>query len=414
MLEDRLTPATLHWLGTQPGGFNNPNNWYGTQQYQPPQGGDDLYFGTATQTNSCVIPTAMTLYGIHLVNGYTGTVTVQDETNVGILELGTGGSIAQMGSSATGYDLNVTNIFAFTGGTLNNTSNTGIVHLKNLTSGYIYGGTTTGSTLNIETGTTLKYGGGTIGFANLATMEVLVGSIVLPIDNSGNQQGEFVKINPQPAAAKPPTLVRGGTFICTSDQKFGMMVESGTAFFDKSVQVKGSAFPNLPVGASLAIEGGIISVKNGVTLTVEQGLAVQGGGFFTENVTGLTTGQTVYVIGNMLVSGGAITLGQGVNFGNLAVTGDVVFSGGVFNTKVNGTATSAERDLWRCTGVFRLKAEAKVSPTILYAPPSGVPNRFWEVIISDGLFYNADLPTISTGWEAMLNPSQTRLRIAKP
>ena len=86
MLEDREVPALLNWVGTFAGGFSNPANWYGSSGVAPTTG-DDLNFGTVPQgrTISCVIPSALTFKGIHLISGYTGTVTVQDDTSVGTL-----------------------------------------------------------------------------------------------------------------------------------------------------------------------------------------------------------------------------------------------------------------------------------------------------------------------------------------
>lgn len=435
MLPDRINPSTVNWLGFVSGEFNNGLNWEafdnppgGPVVHRPPTHGDDVYFRPAPVYGptpeygyypptrvafNTTFATALALNSL-TITSYSGTVSVQDGMSAGTL-VQTSGQINQLGSSYSGYDFYVTQTLNLTGGTFNGTANTGILHLQGVTTGLI-GSVTTGSTVSVEAGTTLLYTGGTLGFANLSTMEIYAGSFVLPA--TSDQQGQFVRINAQPAAVQQPTLIRGGTFECTSDQLFGMKVESGTAYFNKSILIAGSAFADFPLGSSLAMTGGIITVKNGVNLTVQQGFSIIGGGFFTEHVQGLATGQTVCITGNMLVSGGTITLGlsagQAVNFDALSVTGDVLFSGGEFKTKVNGTATSVERDLWRCTGAFTLRAEAKVSPTVHYAPPSGVPNRYWEVIIADSFFTDTTLPTMGTGWEASHNPAQTRLRVEKP
>jgi len=127
--------------------------------------------------------------------------------------------------------------------------------------------------------------------------------------------------------------------------------------------------------------GGEIVIDNGLTLTVENGFTMAGGTFSTVShwEPGLATEETVYIRGNMRVLDGTLTLGFAIaekQFGAVQVIGDVYFEAGEFKAKVNGTPTSAERDLWTCAGTFTIKAAAKVSPTVLHEPATGVAGRF--------------------------------------
>ena len=268
-----------------------------------------------------------------MISGYTCTETVQDNTSVGTLESASG-SIAQLGNSADGYDLNVTNIFAFTGGTLNNTSNTGIVHLKNLTSGYIYGGTTTGSTLNIESGTTLRYGSGDITFSNSAFIHSLAGSITLPI-NANDPVGNFIKLN----AAPPPDLIEGKFTLTKNDYGAMLVVAGGELIITKTVGISGHVDNNNPTSASLGMNGGKITITNGVGVHVQFGFAMSGGSLNTVIDPALANNQTVYIVGTMSMTGGTIELGSATASSSLQVTENVFFTG--VRSKPRCSVTSA-------------------------------------------------------------------------
>lgn len=136
--------GTFNWLGTQPGGYGNIANWISENgEIRVPTDLDNLVFGASPTAPEqppigppspppppppsidCVIPQAFVFSGIHLLESYTATVTTQDNTVVGTLEL-RNGAIAQIGYD---NDLYVTQHLAFFGGTLNSTSNLGIVHI---------------------------------------------------------------------------------------------------------------------------------------------------------------------------------------------------------------------------------------------------------------------------------------------
>lgn len=99
--------------------------------------------------------------------------------------------------------------------------------------------------------------------------------------------------------------------------------------------------------------------------------------------------------------------------GALQVIGDVYFEAGEFKAKVNGTPTSVERDLWRCTGTFTFIASAKITPTVLYEPITGVAGRFWQVVIATGKFTNTKKPTMSIAWDCAITGDDKILQIFK-
>ncbi len=362
----------------------------------------DTTFATALALNSLTI------------TSYAGTVSVQDGTSAGTL-MQTSGQINQLGSSSTGYDFYVTQGLNLTGGTFNGTANTGILHLQGVTTGLI-GSVTTGSTLNVEAGTTLQYSNTTISFANEATLHMFAGSYVRPQFLDGSQLGQFINANPQ-GGDQAPMVVEGGTFVAKLSRTQGITVkDTGRVEFKSSIEIKGNAGAS---SKSLLMEGGEISVDNGVTLTVQKGFEISGGTFSTVSgqlPLGFATEETVYIAGDMKVTGGTLTLGSADGlrqFGALQVIGNVVFEGGEFKTKVNGTPTNVERDLWTCTGKFTIKAAAKVSPTVLHEPSGGVAGRFWEVIIADDKFTDATKPTMSTAWDCAITGTDKKLQVFK-
>lgn len=118
----------------------------------------------------------------------------------------------------------------------------------------------------------------------------------------------------------------------------------------------------------------------------------------------------------MTVTGGTIGLSPNDNtkFCALSVSGDVRFDGGTFKTKVNGTLNSVERDLWICTGRFKIAAAATITPSVQYATPANVVGRTWDVVVADGGFFDNTLPaTVAGVWEFLPVGNGTNLTIRK-
>ena len=334
-----------------------------------------------------------------------------------------GGNIAMVGSSSSGNDFYVTSSFSFTGGNLNSSTNTGTVHIQGVstaTIGYSSVTVITGSTLSVESGTNLYYSNGSIGFSNAATLHLFAGGSVRPQSLDGTQLGQFINANPQ-GGDQVPMVVEGGTFVAKLSRTQGITVKAtGRLELKSDIEIKGNTDDNT---ASLKMTGGEIVVNNMATVTVEKGFTIAGGTFSTVSVwePGLATHETVYIEGNMKVTGGTITLGSATatkQFGALQVIGAVVFEGGEFKTKANGSKgdgvpDSVERDLWTCTGKFTMKAAAKVSPSVLHEPSTGVAGRFWEVIVATGKFTDATKPTMSVAWDCAITGTDKKLQFFK-
>ena len=407
------------WLGEFAGGYDNSDNWVadGGTDHPLPVTGDTMIFGVGGGSFDCVIPEAFSFAAVWIIADYGSTVTLQDNTVIGRLEMHSqDGSIAQLGSSATGYDLFITDWLNFTNGTLNSSSNTGIVHLDSLTFGLIGADNTivtTGSTFSVENGTTLLYAKGTIAFANDATLSISANCLVDAAVHGSAQVGQgFVNVN---QAVKPPLDLDKGTLNLEVDFTRGIVV-SGTGILNinKSVSITGPTDINAPISGNLWMFGGAINVKNGVGITLTTGFGMSGGIFQTVDIADTTVAKTVYITGNMTVYGGTIRLGSVTNstFGTLSATGNVFFLGGTFETKVNGTTGSFERDLWYSNSTFQYGCAAVISPTVLYSPPGGVVGRNWSVIESR-LGLTGDAPYIDDGWDYLFDNPATKLSVHK-
>jgi hypothetical protein len=117
-----------------------------------------------------------------------------------------------------------------------------------------------------------------------------------------------------------------------------------------------------------------MQISAGSYLVVPNWMGVSGGTLTTINKE---IEKSAYITGNLLVSGGDITIDQGkVNghhFGVLGVSGDITWIGGVFRPFVNGAtgAGSNEADWWGCSGTFTIFAAGAVWDANGFAANSG-------------------------------------------
>lgn len=101
--------------------FTDPVNW---SLNRPPLATDELVFdGDISSTSTTILRTAYT--GLRLIDGYSGTVTLSSFLTVEDFEMRSGA----LGQPMSNSPLTVTNSFVWTGGTLNNTTNTSTVKI---------------------------------------------------------------------------------------------------------------------------------------------------------------------------------------------------------------------------------------------------------------------------------------------
>jgi len=335
--------------------------------------------------------------------GYTGTVTVQDNTSAVTFELRTG-AIAQAAANDGTNNFTVTGTMTFTGGTFNSTTNSGHLSLGGTSLSTIggAGGTTVtvGSRLSVNGNATLAYTNATIAFANGSYFDSLGGSTVVPSILSGDSV--FTNIG----ATNNPHLIQGDFTLKSNSQKAFKVQLGGHLKIVKSLEIGGNWDPAVPGSASLWMRDTFsrITVTNSIELELTNGFGMNNGTFATTNV-GVTTGNyTLILRGAVSVTGGIIDLSQdsnGLNLGALSVIGNVEFTGGEYKAKIVGTPTNQvrERNRWISSGTFTTTAAALITPVLTSTttlPPKD-PNDIltWNVITADNRFpMNPVLPSL--------------------
>ncbi len=358
MLETREVPAVFNWLGTLEGGYSNPNNWYGGG-LEPPKSGDDLYFGTVPQgkTISCVVPQAYSFVGVHVINGYTGTVTLQDNTTAGVLEVGSG-------TLAAGATLTATKLFSYVGGSITSAATPGIIHVTGTAQtgaaqAIIGSVSNLGCTVDVvgigAMGAKLNLTGGTINTNNNSCIVV---------------QGYSTSKNSSAVAFNGTFFVVDGTHD----------VPVNAPFTAKVIQVSGSegvfnAHSNITTtGGSFFLIDGHVNVDGGVDFYLSNSQALQmDSGFFT--ILTNTASLTVKVNGKFTQNSGTVVLGTSnpngtANLATLHITGKTELLGGKVQAADVVVATLA-CDLIECDNQIQFGASYVYDIAIPPSVPAG-------------------------------------------
>ncbi len=433
MLEARDVPTALYWNPqsyTADPHVSVANNWTDSNNVRrtnPPTAADDLFFlgygspGPGYSNSNAIIDSSSggTFHGIHLVNYYAGTVSLQVATTVDTFEQRYG-SIAQSGG---GLDLFVTNAFTLTGGTLNNTSTLGTVHLRGAT-GVIqptYGGpdVEVGSTLSLESrngiGTTLTQLPGTEWTTNGAGMDIYANcGYELPEQPGAGPVVVQQRVGKNTAKGILRIYLLGYENVDQSviDDR-AIWVQGGSLNVTHDATITGLLDPSRNDSPSIQMDSGTIRLKNGTRLTTP-GILMGGGLFVT---TPGATGSTVAIIdGLFAVTGGGIILGFEIGqqhvFSDLRVTNDFVMAGGTFFAGVDGTANSIKSDRILTDKQMTLRAGAKVSVQVFNPPQGGVSGRAWQVFEATGGIVTNDFTT-DDGWTTTIDQPKKRIFVWK-
>ena len=363
---------------------------------------------------NCVIPTGYAFAAVSLYVSYTATVTVKDDTSAGFLVL-RGGAIDQATATDGVNDFTVSFSMEFTGGTR------GILHLTNpvMSPAFVstIGGAanttvTTGSTVEINGYAALLYTNGTIAFKNGSYFHSMGGSTVDATDLTGNSVFTHAGGDPNPHIVE-------GVFTLKSNSQRAFKVQSGGHLLVvKSLEIAGNWDPAVSGSASLWMRdtASKITVTNNTELNATNGYGMNAGTFETTDVGLTTSNHTVILRGDMSVTGGIIDLSQdsnGLHLGALEVVGNVTFTGGTFNARVVGTATSEECNRWLCTGEFNSTAAATLAVSVSSGTPD--PNVCWDwtSIEAQGTFpVGTVLPTVTgTGFSGVLSTDRKQFNV---
>jgi hypothetical protein len=388
----------VYWVGGTDGDGNpsndnswmNPNNW---TSHEVPDQYTAVYFASNYSNYDAILPNSpVQVAELHMVNGYSGTVTLGSTLSVGKFELTTG-AISQPNA---GNDLSVTKNFLWTGGILNSTSNASTLHLVGATATIGAGNAiTTGSTISLEVGNGIgaiaTFLPGTLNFTNGGALDIGEFCMV-DVEPEVNADVTFGG-QPNPFGASQINLKAGGYLRVKTPQAMGRAVfapnlplknTGGDLEIQKFVDV---TFTGLVGGIggnrSLQQDDGRLLLWNDATLTVENGIELRKGLLRTIAIGG-GANQTATINGDMLNSGADIEINYSgplppghVFGGELFVSGDVIWAGGKYRPYVDASQPG-KADLWHVGKTLTVQFVPELAPAVV---GGAVPaNSTWLII----------------------------------
>lgn len=412
--EDRLVPDAYTWVGTDTS--NNPldpNNW---SPHQVPTDTDDLYFdGTASNEDFYSVSTQNRFQSVHLVNGYSGSVTFSGGLTVADLELRSG-NLSQPATSQTTTDL-VYESFTWTGGVLNDTTNSADLE--------IYPGAT--ATIDPGEGNTLITG-------MFLTFEIDQDDTGIPgaqgTFNSGTVQfnnnagviigGAFASLNMATVTMNPGVTFQTAGLGIISVNAGGQCLINGPGIYQSALpiqvmggilKIEGSATASftgqLPGGRQPSVymdttQSSRIYIRDGSSLAATFGVRLDGGKLSTlPGAAGAS--QTATIETSLVNNNGADVVINDDDFdppggshtpGILKCTGEVRWNGGTFRPVINSGNRTC--DLWETDEDFVVGGTAGLAPgTINGVAPAGTTFLFLKADPNDGGITGAAPPVNS-------------------
>lgn len=383
-----------YWVGPAGGDFTDPANW---SLQEHPQANQDLYFDGSQSNggvtffkgtkviNGVAVEFRDRYYGIHLVSGYTGTVTLPFNITFGDYEQTTGATA----HTAAGQSVTVTGGLNWTGGNVNDTAYAGLFRFKGVGSGIVGTATSTlssGSKLYLETNTA---GAGA---------SILAKGIVNLLNQVGVEVNAACQMQLGVVGGTGPTITSQGVYV-NKGQTYshgGKLLGLGMEIDGGDLQVKGGGLKVTGTAPgsvySVRMLSGLINILNGQTLEATHGVTMLDGDLVT---AGSPTGNQVATIDGMLhISDGRIILGSGNNpgYATLKVKKKVELFGGTFQTKVDAT-DSQNRDAIDTDDTLNCSTNFVISPQAINGNPPV--DMSWSVLVSEDGFIDAINPSVS-------------------
>lgn len=412
-LEAREVPAVVTWEGGVSTSALDPLNWSGDAL---PDVGDDVFISGST-------PDCSGLRGpfasLHIVNGYTGTVTLGQNNSVNEFEM-TSGYLAQ----PTELDsvLIVRDKFTWTGGVLNSTSTHSHVLLIGVEQALIdppdEGALVTGSTLAFQNDNGLlgsfgTFEPGTVQFNNGADLLVdELCSVEAPAATDAKPLNLTLTI------ASSEAIARGDVNVSGWNSQLPLRNAGGTVRIDagKTGIFTGRIPTPQGTGPSVHQESGILSITGGGTLKATHGVTFADGFIYTRPNPQAGGSQTATIEGNVTNTKASIYINQSESgqeaIGVLKIVGNMGWSGGNYDPTVDATNAN-NADLLHVTGTLAISDTAGIGgPNVLNGLPQS--GTTWKVIKAGGITIAAGTPTMPPGWElAQFGNPITELGIKK-
>ncbi len=422
VLEARDVPATHTWLGGAPSSpteFNEARNW---SSGTTPLAREDLIFDGSVSSVDCMNLTGnvpdmpgggwsganLGFNSIRMINHYAGTVTVVSVLPVNVLELASPEGAISQPLSNNDNSISVATSFNWTGGTLNSSDYTNLVHLLGGSVTTIDPGALntiiTGSTLSFEyitqtlVGSTATVQPGTVLFANAAG--AIIGSysaMTIELDADVTFKGVLGVANPGSKMLyldNAATMTVKGVGSILNPRKFTSelpVYNNGGMVEIKDVAIA-SIKNRFPDGPSYLQNGGNAKtiIEDDSILRVEFGYLQNNG--ILGSAANINLGGLATLDGNAVITGGVIDpnyLGfrrpNGTFFDStLRIARDLDWQGGSLWIDVNGS-WAGDCDLLSIGGVLTVGNAATVSAIIINLPPNGIaPFQTWQFLTATG------------------------------
>ncbi len=312
ILDDEAAPN--YWLGGT-GDWNTAANW----SLGVPTATSALYFDGSQSNASVTIPSGgsgTTQFAeLHLVGGYTGTVTLSNNVTVRNLEL-TSGTLNKPATSF-GSDLTVTVAMLWTGGTLNNTTNLATLTLSGASATFapVGGGTVSiGSNLTLTNSATAVIFEGDYDFKNLPEVTVKPGTKMEAKPLTVTTTVKYIGVKQINVEAATFQVSGPGTFDASGVPMYN---SSGVVTFLGSTTVKlgGSVtIPNLGIQTSISYyqDGtSYLQLEAGSELRVAKETRIAGGTLrtlYNPNLADTVAAQTATLTGALAIRGGTVSI----------------------------------------------------------------------------------------------------------
>lgn len=372
---------------------------------------------TGTNTN-CTFPQVgdanyLSSYaGIHVINGYSGTITFPANVSFGDY-FQTCGATAQ----TAGKTLTVTSQLFWTGGAVNNTSNLATYTLDGVVSGQIGTDDTTlssGSEFVLDGSTTVTQSG-TLNLGNDADIEVKVNALFIQRRITLSSPKD-PKINGYENTDSGGVMV-WGRYLSEKGKVKYVRVEAGRILdveVNSTNQYGGLKVTGKPLAGNWSVTSkGKIFIRNGQTLKAEHGVYVMQGDLYS--YTAPAPAQQIATIdGRLRFEGDEIKLGlantapdtsvQTNAFSTLLVTKKAELWGGTFQPKLNENNVT-ERDNIETQDKFSISEFTILPQSVAPVMPTKVLVSFLgfvdttEPINGSPLVYDMGFSPLSIDWE---------------
>lgn len=359
--------GAMYWISDDAGYWDDPSNWSLNREPVP---GDNLYF-TGSHIGDMIgfgstEPEGEDEYlsyaSVHVIDDYTGTITLTLPVSLGTLELRSEDAVIDQPLGAES-ELTVTARFDWTGGTINESGTASTVNISGAV-GEVEplneGTLTIGSTLNVVFGAAVEFSLGTLCFAQgdglyVASARVRVNTYV-KLDVSGNGSRLITLDSDSTYHVVRKDLGQTGLHVT----QMAIVNNGGDLTIDSGIRMEIAARTAQNPGVSYLQTAGFLTITGGSTLVAPDDAVIAGGWIYAIINVSSTR---VDIEGNLMVGGGVYITPQDSYAaqyrGKLRVVGNIDWYDGSYLTSFD-SRWLFDCYTWEATGSFTIGDSARM------------------------------------------------------